>query len=141
MPTSPQGSESTGSGAVLYVALELSARTWLLASGVGMGQALRRKTIPAGDREALRREQAAARARCDLAATAPVRSCYEAGRDGFREIPLRARRPRLRDGADQPRQRAPPWPRASRLRRFLRTDLPARCARVSGLAPTGLWRR
>lgn len=83
MPTSPQGCESTESGAVLYVALELSARTWLLASGVGMGQALRRKPIPAGDRAALQRELAAARARCGLAATAPVRSCYEAGRDGF----------------------------------------------------------
>lgn len=83
MPTSPQGCESTESGAVLYVALELSARTWLLASGVGMGQALRRKAIPAGDRTALQRELAAARARCGLAGTAPVRSCYEAGRDGF----------------------------------------------------------
>lgn len=83
MPKSPQGDQCNEGGAVLYVALELSARTWLLASGVGMGQALRRKPVPAGDRGALRRELAAARARCGLPPTAPVRSCYEAGRDGF----------------------------------------------------------
>lgn len=83
MPKSPQVDQCSEGGAVLYVALELSARTWLLASGVGMGQALRRKTIPAGDRGALQRELAAARARCGLGATAPVRSCYEAGREGF----------------------------------------------------------
>jgi transposase len=70
-------------GAVLCVALELSAREWKLASGRGPGDHPRVQTIAAGDREALRAALAAARARFGLGATTPVVSCYEAGRDGF----------------------------------------------------------
>jgi transposase len=65
------------------MALELSARRWQLAFGLGLATPSRRRTIPAGDEAALRQELAAARQRFGLAATAPVRSCYEAGRDGF----------------------------------------------------------
>jgi transposase len=43
----------------------------------------RRRTIPAGDEAALQREIAAARQRLGLGDAAVVRSCYEAGRDGF----------------------------------------------------------
>jgi transposase len=79
----PHHGESTENGPVLYMALELSARRWQLAFGLGLATPSRRRTIPAGDETALRQELAAARQRFGLAATAPVRSCYEAGRDGF----------------------------------------------------------
>jgi transposase len=65
------------------MALELSATQWHLALGVGVATPVRRRVIPAGDRTALRREVAAARAKWRLPAAAPVRSCYEAGRDAF----------------------------------------------------------
>ena len=43
----------------------------------------RLRQIAAGDLAALGREILGAKARCGLELTAPVRSCYEAGRDGF----------------------------------------------------------
>jgi transposase len=46
-------------------------------------QRARIRTIAAGDLTALEREITLARARFGLAADGPVRSCYEAGRDGF----------------------------------------------------------
>jgi transposase len=79
----PHHGESTESGPVLYMAVELSARRWQLAFGLGLATPSRRRTIPAGDATALRQELAAARQRFGLAATTRVRSCYEAGRDGF----------------------------------------------------------
>ena len=79
----PHHAESTGSGAALYMALELSARWWQLAFGLGLATPSRRRTIAAGDEEGLRREIVAALQRFDLSAATPVRSCYEAGRDGF----------------------------------------------------------
>jgi transposase len=79
----PHHAESMGSGAVLYMALELSARRWQLAFGLGLATASRRRTIAAGDERALQQEIASARDRFGLPASAPVRSCYEAGRDGF----------------------------------------------------------
>ena len=79
----PHHVESTGNGPALYMALELSARRWQLAFGLGLATPSRRRTMAAGDREALRREITAAKRRLGVAATAPVRSCYEAGRDGF----------------------------------------------------------
>ena len=79
----PHHAESTGSGAVLYMALELSARWWQLAFGLGLATPSRRRTIAAGDEEGVRREIVAALQRFGLSAATPVRSCYEAGRDGF----------------------------------------------------------
>ena len=79
----PHHVESTGQDAALYMALELSARRWQLAFGRGLATASRRRTITAGDREAVRREITMAKRRLGLPAAAPVRSCYEAGRDGF----------------------------------------------------------
>jgi transposase len=72
-----------GNDAALYMALELSAQRWQMAFGVGLATPSRRRTIAAGDREALRREIVAAKRRLGLPAAVPVRSCYEAGRDGF----------------------------------------------------------
>lgn len=79
----PHQVESTGTESVLYMALELGAKRWLLAFGVGIATPVRRRTIGAGDRAGLCREIAQARQRFGLGADAPVRSCYEAGRDGF----------------------------------------------------------
>ncbi len=67
----------------LYLAIELSNRSWKLAFSTGLGQKPRLRSVPARDREALRREIEAARNRFKLPAEAAVRSCYEAGRDGF----------------------------------------------------------
>jgi len=83
MSQRPHHVESTGSGAVVYLALELSARWWQLAFGLGLATPSRRRTIAAGDEEGLRREIVAALQRFGLSAATPVRSCYEAGRDGF----------------------------------------------------------
>jgi transposase len=65
------------------MALELGAKRWLVAFGVGAATPSRRYDLAAGDREALREKIADAKRRYGLAAAAPVRSCYEAGRDGF----------------------------------------------------------
>jgi transposase len=67
----------------LFLAFELGEGTWKLAFTSGLGQPPRGRTIAARDRAALLREIQRAKQRFDLPAEAPVRSCYEAGRDGF----------------------------------------------------------
>lgn len=67
----------------LYLAFELSKSKWKLGFSTGLGQHPRRRTIDAGDLLALRQEIEAAKRRFGLVAGAPVKSCYEAGRDGF----------------------------------------------------------
>lgn len=79
----PHHVESTREGAALDMALELSAQRWQLAFGLGLATPSRRRTIAARDGAALRREITAARRRLGVLDAAPVRSCYEAGRDGF----------------------------------------------------------
>ena len=64
----------------LYVAFELSAKQWKLAMTSGVSVV---RTVPAGDLRAVARAIADGRRRFQLAANAPVLSCYEAGRDGF----------------------------------------------------------
>lgn len=81
--TMTRRSESNVDGEVLLLAFELSARTWKLGFTVGRGQRPRVRQIPAGAVEQVVTEIAAAKARWGLAATTPVRSCYEAGREGF----------------------------------------------------------
>jgi transposase len=71
------------SAAALYVAFELSAKEWLLTMSVGAEATRQRVRIRPGDRDGLERVLGTAKARFGLAPTAPVRSCYEAGRDGF----------------------------------------------------------
>jgi transposase len=68
---------------VLFVALELGATKWELGFSTGFGQKPRRRTIDAGETEQLPSEIGAAKKRFGLAQNAPVKSCYEAGRDGF----------------------------------------------------------
>lgn len=67
----------------LFVAFDLGLDKWLIACATEPGQNPRRRTIPAGDVTLLLNELAKAKERFDLPARAPVRSCYEAGRDGF----------------------------------------------------------
>ena len=68
---------------VLYLALELSCESWKLGFSTGPGSSLRRREVAARDIPALVREIAAAKRKARLSADAPVKSCYEAGRDGF----------------------------------------------------------
>lgn len=71
----------TAGQASLYMALELSNSTWRLAFTAGNRR--RQVAIEAGDLAALREAVKASKTRFRLVETAPVVSCYEAGRDGF----------------------------------------------------------
>src|SRR5215471_16678731 len=68
---------------ILYLAFELGEAEWKLAFTIGVGQKPRLRSMPARDLPRLQEEIAKAKQRFHLAADAPVRSCYEAGRDGF----------------------------------------------------------
>src|SRR5262245_31867649 len=69
--------------ATLFVAFELSEKTWKLGFTTGHGQKPRERTITARQQERVLDEIAQAKRRLGLPATAPVVSCYEAGREGF----------------------------------------------------------
>jgi transposase len=81
--TRPSQSTSTQPEQVLYVAFELSSRTWKLGMSVGFGQKARERNVPAGDLTALSEEIRLAKKRFGLKQSALTYSCYEAGRDGF----------------------------------------------------------
>jgi transposase len=70
-------------GTKLYLAFELGNKEWKLGFTIGLGQRPRVRTIDAGDLKELEWEIDQARKRFNLPETAPVVSCYEAGRDGF----------------------------------------------------------
>jgi transposase len=74
---------TTTAPATLYLALELGWTSWNLAFTTGMAQKPRLRTIPARDLDGLRREIQRAKQRFGVPDDTPVRSCYEAGRDGF----------------------------------------------------------
>src|ERR1700752_654986 len=74
---------TTSAATPLYLAFELGWTSWGLAFSTAPAQPARRVTIPARDLDSLRREVDRARRRFGLPDGAPVRSCYEAGRDGF----------------------------------------------------------
>jgi transposase len=69
--------------AILFVAFELSEKTWKLGFTTGHGQKPRERSMPARDHERVLNEIAQAKRRLGLPETAPVVSCYEAGREGF----------------------------------------------------------
>jgi transposase len=69
--------------ATLWLAFELGSTKWMLGCTTGSAQRPRVRTIAAADLGALAREISEAKRRFGLAADAPVRSCYEAGREGF----------------------------------------------------------
>ena len=67
----------------LYVALELGQDKWHLACATQAAEKPRFRAQPARDLGRLAEEIARAKERFRLPADAPVRTCYEAGRDGF----------------------------------------------------------
>jgi transposase len=69
--------------ATLFVAFELSERTWKLGFTTGHGQKPRERSVAARQQERVLDEIAQAKRRLGLPETAPVVSCYEAGREGF----------------------------------------------------------
>jgi len=73
--------EGSVSAPVLYMALELSNRTWRLAFSDGAKR--RQVSVPAADLAKLSQAVAKAKERFGMPAWARVVSCYEAGRDGF----------------------------------------------------------
>ena len=82
MMTMTRGNESTAAP-VLFVALELSERTWKVGLTVGGGQRPRLREVAAGAVDRLLEEVARAKRRFGLPGDARVMSCYEAGREGF----------------------------------------------------------
>ena len=83
MTATTRSQESNAGGMTLYLAFELGSTTWTLGFTTAPAQRARIRRIRAGDLTALEREVAAAKVRFGLAAETVVRSCYEAGRDGF----------------------------------------------------------
>src|SRR5438128_5469936 len=69
--------------ATLFVAFELSKKTWKLGFTTGHGQKPRERTVTARPQVRVRDEIAQAKRRLGRPETAPVVSCYEAGREGF----------------------------------------------------------
>jgi transposase len=78
--TMPGASPATG---ILYVSLELSKKEWLLTMGIDAGGRRERAHVEPGHQAQLATALAAAKRRFGLPVDAPVRSCYEAGFDGF----------------------------------------------------------
>jgi transposase len=81
--TATHNENSNRTDAPLFMAFELSEKTWQLGFTTGHGQKPRERSIPARDQERVRHEIAQAKRRLGLPDTAPVVSCYEAGREGF----------------------------------------------------------
>ena len=74
--------EHSANASVLYMAMELSKRTWKLGFSVG-GHKLRRIDVPGGDLDGLKRAIKLSKRHFKLDGNCVVKSCYEAGRDGF----------------------------------------------------------
>lgn len=74
--------KSNGVEPVLYMALELSERSWKVLFGTPEGKR-RERNVPAREVGLLFEELAAARRRLGLPCGVRVVSCYEAGREGF----------------------------------------------------------
>jgi transposase len=68
---------------ILFMAFELSDKTWKLGFTTGPGQKPRERNVAARNQERVLEEIVSAKRRFGLPETAPVVSCYEAGRDGF----------------------------------------------------------
>jgi transposase len=83
MATTTRSTECTAVTAILCVAFELGSTTWKLAFAVTRAVPPRIRTIPAGALPRVWAEITAAKRRFGLSDATPVRSCYEAGRDGF----------------------------------------------------------
>lgn len=83
MTATTRTTECNANTARLYLAFELGSTKWTLGFTTAPAQRARVRVMAAGDLRALEQEMLSAKARFGLALEAPVRSCYEAGRDGF----------------------------------------------------------
>jgi transposase len=81
--TATHNEHDTTTERTLFVAFELSEKTWKLGFTIGHGQKPRERTVAARELARLLPEVAQAKKRFGLSETAPVVSCYEAGREGF----------------------------------------------------------
>jgi transposase len=75
--------KDTAKKAGLYVAFELSRKKWKMGIRDGRTMRARVVSIEARDWKRIKQEIEKARERFGLEKDAPVRSCYEAGREGF----------------------------------------------------------
>jgi len=82
-PESTCGNNDTPFTQNLYMAIELSDKKWKLGFTIGFGQSPRLRDVEAQELVELVKEVRQAKERFGLAESAPVFSCYEAGRDGF----------------------------------------------------------
>src|SRR4029434_10252771 len=82
-PHNEHYTETHAPESVLFLAFELSEKTWKLGFTTGYGQQPRERSIAARHQARLLQEVAQAKRRFGLPETAPVVSCYEAGREGF----------------------------------------------------------
>ena len=81
--TATHNAQHTTPERVLFVAFELSEKTWKLGFTTGHGQKPRERSITARHQTRVLQEVAQAKRRFGLPETAPVVSCYEAGRESF----------------------------------------------------------
>jgi transposase len=83
MTTATHNAHYSAPEPVVFVAFELSEKTWKLGFTLGHGRNPRERTIAARDPQRVLAEVAEAKKRFGLPETTPVISCYEAGREGF----------------------------------------------------------
>ena len=83
MTATTRTQECSAGNVTLYLAFELGSTKWTVGFTTAPAQPPRVRTIAAGDLGALTHEILATKVRFGLALETPVRSCYEAGRDGF----------------------------------------------------------
>jgi len=81
--TATHNEHDTTTERVLFVAFELSEKTWKLGFTTGPGQKPRERAVAARNQERILQEIAQAKRRFGLPETASVIRCYEAGREGF----------------------------------------------------------
>jgi len=81
--TATHKEQGTTIEATLFMSFELSEKNWKLGFTTGPGQKPRERTVTARDQQRVLDEIASAKRRFGLPETAPVVSCYEAGREGF----------------------------------------------------------
>ena len=83
MTTATHNQHDTTTERVLFMAFELSEKTWKLGFTTGHGQKPRERSVAARHQARSLQEVTQAKKRFGLPETASVVSCYEAGREGF----------------------------------------------------------
>src|SRR5690349_9963912 len=78
-----RNTQAKTSAGPLCMSFELSEKTWKLGFTTGPGQKPRERNVTAREQERVLDAIAQAKRRLGLPETAPVGSCYEAGREGF----------------------------------------------------------